>query len=81
MVAVAIVGLACGGEVLRRRRVYYSEQAVVCGILAVERRSDDPEVDRHLRQRTAYYYRQRLKYERAARYPWLPVPPDPPKPE
>ena len=25
--------------------------------------------------------RMRHKYERAARYPWLPVPPDPPEPE
>src|SRR5829696_982457 len=31
------------------------------------------------RRLEAYYGRLRAKYERAARYPWLPVPPDPPK--
>jgi hypothetical protein len=28
----------------------------------------------------AYYTLLRVKYERAARYPWLPVAPDPPEP-
>ena len=28
--------------------------------------------------RIRYHERLRLRYERAARYPWLPVPPDPP---
>lgn len=28
-----------------------------------------------------YYCRLRAKYERAARYPWFPVEPDPPPPE
>jgi hypothetical protein len=28
-----------------------------------------------------YYAALRIKYERAARYPWLPVAPDPPEPE
>jgi hypothetical protein len=30
---------------------------------------------------SAHYTRLKLKYERAARYPWLPVEPDPPEPE
>lgn len=29
----------------------------------------------------AYYGMMRKKYERAARYPWLPIEPDPPPPE
>lgn len=29
----------------------------------------------------AYHRRMLAKYRRAARYPWLPVPPDPPRPE
>jgi hypothetical protein len=29
----------------------------------------------------AHYDRLALKYDRAAHYPWLPVPPDPPEPE
>jgi hypothetical protein len=32
-------------------------------------------------RRADYYARSARKYERAARYPWLPVPPDPPAPE
>src|SRR5436309_1037307 len=31
--------------------------------------------------RAAYYAALRRKYERAARYPWLPVAPDPPPPQ
>ena len=34
-----------------------------------------------LRVVAAHEDRLRRKYERAARYPWLPVPPDPPEPE
>jgi hypothetical protein len=33
------------------------------------------------RKRVEHFGQLRLKYERAARYPWLPVAPDPPKPE
>lgn len=33
------------------------------------------------RARAAWHERLRLTYERAARYPWLPGPPDPPEPE
>ena len=33
------------------------------------------------RQRAIYHAALRRKYERAARYPWLPVPPDPPEPK
>ncbi len=33
------------------------------------------------RKRIEHFDRLRLKYERAARYPWLPVVPDPPEPE
>jgi hypothetical protein len=34
----------------------------------------------HSARRAAYHSRLRSKYERAARYPWLPVAPDPPEP-
>ncbi len=30
---------------------------------------------------TDYHTHLKLKYERAARYPWLPLEPDPPEPE
>ncbi len=33
------------------------------------------------KQRAEFYSRLREKYDRAARYPWLPVAPDPPEPE
>jgi hypothetical protein len=33
-----------------------------------------------MKVQAAHYARQRAKYERAARYPWLPVAPDPPEP-
>ncbi len=33
------------------------------------------------REKIEWYRPRRLKYERAARYPWLPVAPDPPEPE
>jgi hypothetical protein len=32
-------------------------------------------------ERIAYHSRMRRKYERAARFPWLPVEPDPPEPK
>src|SRR5262245_48388973 len=32
------------------------------------------------RRRQEYHAQLRRKYERAARHPWLPVPPDPPAP-
>ena|SRR5437870_4357658 len=32
-------------------------------------------------RRIAYHESMKKKYERTARYPWLPVPPDPPEPE
>jgi hypothetical protein len=33
------------------------------------------------RQRAEHYQQLEVKYLRAARYPWLPVAPDPPRPE
>ena len=35
----------------------------------------------HYRELASYHERLRQIYERAARRPWLPVPPDPPAPE
>jgi hypothetical protein len=32
-------------------------------------------------RRASYHHQLKLKYERAARYPWLPVEPDPAEPE
>ncbi len=34
-----------------------------------------------LQRRVEHHLKMGVKYERAARYPWLPVEPDPPEPE
>ncbi len=40
------------------------------------------EAERDRERRSAEYHEEMiLKYESALRHPWLPVPPDPPKPE
>jgi hypothetical protein len=42
----------------------------------------EQEADAELDGKLASYYQQlRLKFERASRYPWLPVAPDPPMPK
>lgn len=41
---------------------------------------EKPIIAAHYR-RSDYYAALQAKYERAARYPWLPVEPDPPMPE
>lgn len=140
MVVVAITGILCGGEIMRRRRAYFLAKARVSGQssrsfsageasalrwvsqsrawsaamrrdrerFAVVRSmyqtsvpaSDDPQggveyVYRSLEKslmgmvRTAelcgrlanHHTRLEEKYARAARYPWLPVAPDPPEPK
>ena len=89
MVAVAVVGLLLASAImLRRSREFGSraeEQAdFEAGSLEY---ADDARGERGDRQRVergelmATYHRGlKLKYERAARFPWLPVAPDPPEP-
>ena len=98
MVAVAIVGMACGGELIRRRRNYYLNEAdtYAYGERIFRESADEPlegcragQVSREAQARfkvetlaTADHYAAlKRKYARAARYPWLPVAPDPPEPE
>ena len=82
MVAVAIMGLACGGEAMRRRRAAFLARAEWH-----EGRSLDPgliftkEGDLLAAKPWAYHRDMAAKYEQAASRPWLPVPPDPPEPE
>jgi hypothetical protein len=83
MIAVAVVGLALGGIVggvrLARRRQAFLHRAklyerVESAARALERRQ-------FLRPGIAEDYAAiARKYHRAARYPWLPVEPDPPEP-
>lgn len=81
MVAVALVGLASGAiiEIGRRRDRYTAScyrhffQAEWSGMPASQR---SPERLRY----EAYHRVLSRKYAQAARYPWLPVAPDPPPP-
>jgi hypothetical protein len=93
MLGVAAVALACGvaGRVLRFRRLaeYHlarSSADVVSDMLTthdgtptfiVETGTGAPTTP----ARVEWHRRLLKKYERAARRPWLPVPPDPPEPE
>ena len=102
MVAVAVVGLAAGAEVMRRRGAdfrrrasSYSElaadlhevaaseaQSALSGVY-VSRTADGaiiPATRDLLTGRAGHYAALARKYERAARYPWLHVEPDPPEP-
>jgi hypothetical protein len=89
MVAVAIVGLTLGFEVIRRRRVAFLEIARLNDNTASVLRSELSESDEPgphgdpitMRRLADYCDAMRKKYELAARYPWLPVEPDPPEPQ
>jgi hypothetical protein len=83
MVAVAAVGVALGaGVTLWRRSAEFRQRALEHGWLAERGRSPwwfGP-VDRPSLFRRWHHDSIRAKYERAARYPWLPVLADPPEP-
>ncbi len=77
MIAVAIVAILLGlAEMTRRRRAAFREKSTAI------RWSEYVEGHGKRRPEIAEHYRRMAeKYERAARYPWLPVAPDPPEPE
>lgn len=85
LIVVALVALALGAETLRERRQMYLSEADMHAFW--ERRFDPqfvgdwfgPGLNDARRQR--YHGRLRLKYERAARSPWLLVAPDPLPPD
>jgi hypothetical protein len=90
MVLVAIAGLAMAGAIMVRRstefRALAEEQAdaeMMSMSYADDARGEGGDSQRVARgeQMAAYHRELRAKYERAARYPWLPVEPDPPEPE
>jgi hypothetical protein len=94
MVAMAVVAVLCGGEVLRRRRAFYLERADLYakhedGYLRsvadlTKLAKEVPalrEAASNIRQLAERAAARRRCYERAARYPWLAIPPDPPEPE
>jgi hypothetical protein len=89
MIAVAVVGLLAGiGKNLSRRSMRFKEIAqghrdethvFRCGMVNIDEL--DSRVREAFRQediRVDFHARMAEKYERAARYPWLPVEPDPP---
>jgi hypothetical protein len=103
MIAVAVVALLLGGEMMRRRRQRYREQAdfhafaeAFCARDVRMARATPPAppggtaasllnldgADRTAVEQAAsaaaYHAAMKRKYERAARYPWLSVEPDPP---
>lgn len=95
MLAVAMAGALTGAERLGRRRAVYRELArehgamehLYLGFAGTDRFPLDPGGDlcygmtAESKAQAEHHRRQRLRYERAARRPWLPVPPDTPEPE
>ncbi len=75
IVAVAIVALIAGGTRLHILSREYNRRAMRYGAMSAMSRH-------HLGEPIVGYYADLSeKYERAARYPWLPVAADPPVPD
>jgi hypothetical protein len=90
MVAVAMVAVLLGGELMRRRRAACLERLAWLAkhekILAASKPEEEREIAslylKHGKQMGVEealeeIARQRRRYEYAASHPWLPVPPDP----
>jgi hypothetical protein len=81
MVATAIVAVVFGvygwtmrrSTIFRREAAKHLEDTLVLGPFTYFPNDSEP--------RAAYHWALAEKYSRAARYPWLPVAPDPPEPE
>src|SRR4051812_30675658 len=87
MIAVAVAGVAMYGARLRSRSHIYAERAECfeffedlygCGNFWAEM---NPEQRRSALRMAEITRAMGRKYRRAARYPWLPVAPDPPPPK
>jgi hypothetical protein len=92
MIAVALAALVFGGEATRRRWASlastYRAKAQHCqykAVLAARGRGEADLINVHqkdnLEQIADHYDALARKYDRAARFPWLPIGPDPPEPE
>ena len=87
MAAVAITGLVFGIEITRQRREGFLDRARIWDNTEfVCRQAADNEPGTHgdpatMGRLAEYAHSLRMKYERASRYPWLPVAPDPHEPE
>lgn len=86
MVAVAVAGVLIHTE--RRRQLFLGRvrEIELAQYIHEDRNHDEAgtwtgsDLARWLRKQS-HYDALKVKYERAARYPWLPVVPDPPEPE
>jgi hypothetical protein len=61
--------------------IRHNERMLAVGSRAAKNRAAMRERLDELKTRLAFDTLMRRKYERATRYPWLPVPPDPPEPK
>jgi hypothetical protein len=80
MVAVAIVAALLGTRHAWLMRGYYLERADHFRLIQWQLRSQGSHAGLEPLAWIAHYRSLEAKYERAARYPWLPVAPDPPGP-
>jgi hypothetical protein len=86
MIAVLVFGLGMGaivgGDQLKRRRNYFLYRARFHALTVdVWKEAGWPALDPSDRPIIEYDAAMARKYWRAARYPWLPVEPDPPDPD
>ena len=85
MVAVAIVGVMLAAYPLyrriHRRSVAFGEMSEIEGVLAKLHQRGGPHGGPASPELADYHRNLQRKYAHAARYPWLPVAPDPPKPD
>jgi hypothetical protein len=87
MVAVAAVGLALGlcATCRSRSQQYYalmmSHKSRAMELIDNAQPGTDAAARRRFHTRITWHEVMYAKYKHAARYPWLPVAPDPPEPE
>lgn len=93
MVAVAVAALVGYAIRLNRLSSRYEGKArkcaltrhlavsMECGSMIVPSWMQDHRIDDLRSRRIAHYDSLAFKYRHAARYPWLPIAPDPPEPE
>ena len=89
MILIAVVAVIVFGFVLRKKSYDYQALAERHDEISWHFASIDEAsmassahlpITSHRIEAAAYHQRMKAKYERAARYPWLPVAPDPPEP-
>jgi hypothetical protein len=81
MLVVALAGLVMGSGVegykMWRLSGYYAARARKHENVAIRMRNGSA----RFKRQADHHESMAVKYERAARYPWLPVDPDPPEPK